>query len=125
LTDGRRCRSVGSGGRRGHVAPLDRFPIPADPLGALQKVGDVKFPTDKSRSAVLGLVARAPARTDLEEAQTVAESMNDAGYRAGTLAYLSDFIPSAERQRKVALLERATIQANVATAPSDHVFQFG
>jgi Carboxypeptidase regulatory-like domain len=102
-----------------------RFLIPADPIGALEKVGAVKFPTEKSQSVIQGLIARALARRDFEEAETVAESIVDAGAHAGTLARMADLVPNTERQRKLALLERATIQAKATTDPSDRVYQLG
>ncbi len=56
--------------------------IPADPVGALQKIGAVKFPIEQSRSRLQSLAARSLARTNFDEGETVAESIVDPGIRA-------------------------------------------
>jgi Carboxypeptidase regulatory-like domain len=102
-----------------------QFLMPADPVGALQKIGTIKFTTDESRARLLGMAARALARTDFEEGETVAESIADPGIRAGTLARLADMLPGSEKPRKLAILERAVIQAKAAKTPNDFVYQVG
>ena len=102
-----------------------QFLIPADPLGALQKIGTVKFPNEKSQGRLQSLVARAVARTDFEEAETVAESIVDPGIRAGTLAHLTDLLPATEKGRKLAILERAAVQARATSTPTSHIYQLG
>ena len=59
-----------------------QFLIPADPVGALQKIGEIKFPSEKSRARLQSLAARELARTDFEEGETVAESIADPAVRA-------------------------------------------
>ena len=83
------------------------FLTPADPVGALQKIAAIKFPTEQSRARLQSLAARALARTDFDEGETVAESIADPGIRAGTLAHLADMLPASEKPRKLAILERA------------------
>jgi hypothetical protein len=102
-----------------------QFLMPADPVGALQKIGTIKFPTEKSRARLQSKAARALARTDFEEGETVAESIADPGTRAGTLARLADMLPASEKTRKLAILERALIQAKAASTPSDFINQVG
>ena len=102
-----------------------QFLIPADPVGALQKMGTIKFPTEKSRSRLQSLTARALGRTDFDEGETVAESIVDPGMRAGTLAHLADLLPDKEKPRKLAILDRAAVQARATSTPSDHVHQLG
>jgi Carboxypeptidase regulatory-like domain len=102
-----------------------QFLIPADPVGALRKIGEIKFTTEKSRARLQSLAARALARTDFEEGETVAESIVDPGVRAGTLARLADMLPGGEKPRKLAILERALIQATAASTPSDFIYQVG
>jgi hypothetical protein len=102
-----------------------QFLLPADPVGALQKIGTIKFPTEKARSRLQSMAARALARTDFEEAETVAESIGDPGIRAGTLARLADMLPGSEKARKLAIVERALIQAKAASTPSDFIYHVG
>ncbi len=102
-----------------------QFLLPADPLGALQKMSAVNFPSEKARGRLQSLVARAVARTDFEEGETLAESIADPGIRAGTLAHLADLIPASEKQRKLAILERALIQAKATSTPTARVYQSG
>jgi Carboxypeptidase regulatory-like domain len=102
-----------------------QFLMPVDAVGALQKIGLIKFPTEKSRARLQSMAARALARNDFEEGETVAESIADPGIRAGTLAHLADLVPGAEKQRKLGILERALIQAKATIAPSDFVYQVG
>ncbi len=99
------------------------FLIPADPLGALQKIGAVKSATEPSRHQ--SLAARALARSDFEEGETVAESIADTGIRAVTLAHLADLLPDKVKQRKLAILERAAVSARATSMPSDHVYALG
>jgi carboxypeptidase family protein len=102
-----------------------QFLIPADPVGALQKIGAIKFTNEKSRARLQSLTARALARTDFEEGESVAESIADPGVRAGTLAHLADLLPANDKKRKLAILERAAVQAKATSTPSDHVYQLG
>jgi hypothetical protein len=102
-----------------------QFLIPADPVGALQKIGAVKFSTEQSRARLQSLAARALARTDFDEGETVAESIADPGIRAVTLAHLADLLPEDQKQRKLAILERAAVQARATSTPSDHVNALG
>ncbi len=102
-----------------------QFLIPADPVGALRKIGEIKFPSEKSRGRLQSLAARALARTDFDEGETVAESIADPAVRAGTLAHLTDMLPGGEKQRKLGILERALIQAKATSTPSDFVYHVG
>ena len=101
------------------------FLMPADSVGALQKIAAIKFPTEQSRARLQSLAARAVARTDFDEGETVAESIADPAIRAGTLTRLADILPGSEKPRKLAILERALIQARVVNTPSDFVYQMG
>ena len=101
-----------------------QFLIPADPVGALQKIDTIKFPSEESRARLQSMAARL-ARSDFREGETVAESIADPGIRAGTLARLADVLPGSEAPRKLAILERARIQALAAKAPTDFVYHVG
>ena len=102
-----------------------QFLIPADPVSALQKIGEVKFPTEKSRARLQSLAARRWRGSDFEEAESVAESITDAGVRAGTLARLADLLPAEDNKRKLAILERALVHAKAASTPSERVSRSG
>ncbi|MFI5459023.1 MAG: carboxypeptidase regulatory-like domain-containing protein [Isosphaerales bacterium] len=102
-----------------------RFMAPADPVGVLQRLETAKIPDVRIRSSIQSMAARALADTDLEEAAAVAESIADAGTRAGTLARLADRLPGTQRERKLALLDRAAVHAKGTIDPSDHVRQLG
>ena len=65
------------------------------------------------------------ARTDFEEATAVAESIADPATRAWALVHLADRLPAAERDRKLALLARALLQARTAADQADRLLQMG
>ena len=55
----------------------------------------------------------------------MAETIADPAYRAGTLVDLADALPSSDRARKLALLDRAAEQARAAVPSSNKFFQMG
>ena len=55
----------------------------------------------------------------------MAESIADPGIRAGTLARLADMLPGREKARKLAILERALIQAKAASEPDGFAYRVG
>ncbi len=65
------------------------------------------------------------APTDFEEASTVAESIEDPATRAWALVHLADKLPVNERDRKLALLDRALLQARAATEQGDRLLRMG
>ena len=65
------------------------------------------------------------AESDFEEAAAVAESIAEPGTRSSALIYLADLLPAPERQRKLALLDRAVQQARIATAQTDKLKSIG
>ncbi len=69
------------------------------------------------------MLALAPI--DFEEASAVAESIDDAGTRSWALVHLADRLPAGERARKLALLDRAALQAKLASDPSIRLLQMG
>ena len=85
------------------------FLAQADPVGALQKISTIKFPTEQSRCLLQSLIARRLAKTDFDERETVAESIADPGIRASTLARLADLLPEKGKQRKQAILACAAV----------------
>ena len=65
------------------------------------------------------------AERDPEEAATVAESITDPATRSWAVVRLSDQLPDSQRERKLALLDRALQQARIATEQGDRLMQMG
>jgi hypothetical protein len=102
-----------------------RFMAPVDPAGVLDELEATRFPIEKNRSTIQSLVARALGRIDPDEAATVAESIADAGTCAGTLCRLADIFPAAQRDSKLALLDRAAVHARGVSDPTERLYQLG
>jgi hypothetical protein len=88
-----------------------------DPYAALRKLEAVKLPGPQWRDTVRMFAAVGLAATDPAEAETVAEAIDAPGARAVILLEVADALPDSERVRKLALLERAIVQARAAAAP--------
>jgi hypothetical protein len=99
--------------------------VPADPAGALERLERTKFKDEHARFRLLRDLVSALAESDFEEAAAVAESIADPGTRSSALIYLADLLPAPERQRKLALLDRAVQQATIATALTDKLKGIG
>src|SRR5262249_27241823 len=69
--------------------------------------------------------AVAMAHTDPEDAASVAESIADPAWRAGALIEVVDELPAAQRERKVALLDRAALHARATTDPLERLWRLG
>ncbi len=92
--------------------------VSIDPFGALRKADSVKLPAaSQMKNAIRRLAVAALARTDAAEAETVAETIDDPGVGSMGLVLVADALPDTERAHKLALLERATVQARNATRP--------
>ena len=85
--------------------------VNADPAGVLEKLESAKFADKVWEIRLQTEVAVALAGSDPEEAAAVAESIADPAERAAALIELVDALPATERQRKLALLDRAVLQA--------------
>ena len=79
---------------------------------------------DRSR-VILARVARALARTDPTQAEAVAEAIEEPDIRARALLAVADALPDQERDRKLALLDRAAVQAKAAKAAADRAVPDG
>ena len=99
--------------------------LPADPAGVLQKLEGVKFKDEGWRLRLSREIVLALAERDPEEAATVAESIADPATRSWALVRLSDQLPGPQRQRKLALLDRALQQARIAPEQGDRLNQMG
>jgi len=90
----------------------------ADPVGALQKLEAEDVTTPLLATQAKTSVARALARSDPDRAQKVADSIVDSAMaRIRTLAAVADALPREARDRKLALLARAAVQAKAAKDP--------
>jgi Carboxypeptidase regulatory-like domain len=99
--------------------------IPADPPGVLERLDSIKFERAASREQIRALVVLALAQTDGDEAASVAESIPDAGARAGVLVDLADALSDSERLRRLSVLAQAALQAKAAANLDDRLFQMG
>jgi Carboxypeptidase regulatory-like domain len=96
-----------------------------DPARVITGLGTVKFAVPEWRYRLQRELVLALGPVDFEEASAVAESIDDAGTRSWALVHLADRLPAGERTRKLALLDRALLQAKLATVPSTRLFQLG
>ena len=99
--------------------------LPADPAGVLEKLGAVKFNTEAWRLRLLVEIVLVLAERDPEEAAAVAESIADPATRSSALAQLTERIPESQRERKLALLDRAVQQARITTDQGDRLDLMG
>jgi hypothetical protein len=89
----------------------------ADPAGVLRKLEAGVIRNPRMTSSIQYQVVRALARTDPARAEEVAEAIEVPDIRAMALMVLADTLPTEERDRKLALLARAAIQAKTSKAP--------
>jgi hypothetical protein len=96
-----------------------------NPAALLEQVQKTRFDLGSSADFLRGEAARALVGEDSEEAAAIAETIADPGRRAGTLIDLVDALPDKDTARKIALLERAALQARSANLSSNKLFQMG
>ncbi|QEH35537.1 Dioxygenase [Aquisphaera giovannonii] len=96
-----------------------------DPPAILEQVERIKVARGTTADYLKGEAALGIAPADQDEAASVAETIADRAYRAGTLVDLADAAPSSDRARKLALLDRAAEQARAAEPGSNKYFQMG
>jgi hypothetical protein len=82
-----------------------------DPAGTLEKLESARFASTVWDFRLRTTIALAMAEGDPEEAAGVAESIADPGPRAAALIKLVDALPAAQRDRRLALLDRAAPHA--------------
>ncbi len=99
--------------------------LPADPAGVLEKLEAVKFNNEAWRLRLLVEIVHVLAERDPEEAAAVAESIADSATRSSALAQLTERIPESQRERKLALLDRAVQQARITTDQGDRLDLMG
>ena len=98
-------------------------PALADPGGTLERLASIKFQNEMARDMVRGRIAEALAASDPDEAAAVAESISSPESRAPVLIDLADALPATDRPHKLALLDRALLQARAANRLVDRVHQ--
>jgi hypothetical protein len=96
-----------------------------DPGRVLGMLESVKFKSEGWKNRFLREFVLTLARTDAEEATALAESIPEPGTRAWALVHLADRLPAAEREKKLALLARALLQARTAADQGDRLLQMG
>jgi hypothetical protein len=96
-----------------------------DPTGLFEKVQETKFEWGNTADFLRGEAALGVFAADPEEAAAIAETIADPSRRAGTLVDLADLTPAFDRAHKLALLDRAALQARTAAISSNKLFQMG
>ena len=99
--------------------------LPADPGGVLEKLSSLKFNDERARFLLLSDAVLVLAERDHEEAASLAESIADPATRSGAFIHLADRLPASQRDRKLALLDRALQQARISTGQGDRLAQMG
>ena len=99
--------------------------VSVDPARVLERLESVKFTEPWPKYRLRREVVRALARTDFEEASSVAESIDDPSMRAWALIDLADTLPVNERDRKLTLLDRALLHARRTTEEGDRLRRMG
>ncbi len=92
--------------------------VRVDPIGVLQKLDGVKFEIPTMKGRILNQLVRTLVQIDPAEAETVAEAIDEPSGRCRNLLLVADALPDQERAHKLAVLERAHLQARNARAPS-------
>ncbi|HKI18697.1 MAG TPA: hypothetical protein VKA15_12500, partial [Isosphaeraceae bacterium] len=87
-----------------------------DPVGVLRKLEEMEFADARSMAVIQGQVARALAQTDPIQAEALAKSIEVPDLRAMALVAVADGLPDGARDRKLALLDRAALQAKATTS---------
>jgi hypothetical protein len=96
-----------------------------DPPALLEQVQTTHFERGNTSDHLRGEAALALAAKDPDEAAAIAETIADPSNRTGTLVDLADMTPAGDRARKLALLDRAALQARSAALSSNKLFQMG
>ncbi len=99
--------------------------VSVDPARVLERLESVKFKLPGRKHQLQRELVLALAQTDFEEASAVAESIEDPATRSWALVHLADTLPVKERDRKLAVLDRALLQARIATEPGDRLMRMG
>ncbi len=99
--------------------------VSVDPARVLVRLASVKFKLPGRKQLLQRELVLALAQTDFEEASAVAESIEDPATRTWALIHLTDKLPVKERDRKLALLDRALLQARSAIEPGDRLLRMG
>jgi Carboxypeptidase regulatory-like domain len=97
--------------------------VMVDPIGVLQRLDGIEFPGPQMKRAMLAQAAWVLARSDPAEAETVAATIDEPGGQARALVAVFDALPDQDRPHRLAVLERATLQANAGKAPAGRVGQ--
>ncbi len=98
--------------------------VMSDPVGVLQKLDGGAINAREESRLRFG-VARALARTDPTRAEAVADSIEGSALRGMILVALADALPDAQLDRKLALLDRAVLEARAATDPATRLYRMG
>src|SRR5262249_55560588 len=96
-----------------------------DPAALFEQVQKTRFQRGTTADFLRGEAALGMADFDPEEAAAMAETIADPASPASTLVDLADATPAANPARKLALLDRAALQARAAGLSSSKLHQMG
>jgi hypothetical protein len=96
-----------------------------DTARMLEKLPSVAFKSDGWKNRLERELVLTLAETDFEDATAFAESITDPATRAWALIRLADRWPAGQRDRRLALLGRALLQARIATDQADRLLRMG
>ncbi|MGP0062323.1 MAG: carboxypeptidase regulatory-like domain-containing protein [Isosphaeraceae bacterium] len=99
--------------------------VNADPAEVLDRLESAKFVQKERAFQIQSKIVAALAGTDPEEAAAVAESIADPAWRTTALIELIDALPEGSQPRKLALLDRAAIQARTIRDSAERLDRIG
>jgi hypothetical protein len=88
----------------------------ADPVGVEQKLAATENLDPKMKALVSSQIVRTLVPSDLVKAETMADAIPDIGIRSRALIAVFDALPAQERKHKLALLDRAALDARAVTS---------
>jgi hypothetical protein len=86
-----------------------------NPLGVLRKLDELEFNNPTAKPTIARLAVRALVQDDLDRAEVVADALEIPEDSANGLLDVADALPNAQRDYKLALVDRAARQAKAAT----------
>ena len=96
-----------------------------DPVGLLEQVQKTRFKSRNPPDNLKRRAALAVAAADPDEAAAIAETILDPSNRADALIALVDVVPTADRTRKLALLDAAVFEAKASDLSSNKLYVMG
>ncbi len=103
------------------MSPALRLLARVDPDAVVRKLEEKEFASAELKILAQTQIALTRGWTDPAGAEEAAQAIDEPGHQATVLVALADALPDGERDRKLALLDRAALQSNAATNLLDRV----